>query len=208
MKEKINLIPENTSQYVVEKSKFISYSFYFDDKSKLQDIIKKIKREHLSATHIVYAYRYFEGVDINGYINNNLDMYCQSYFDDGEPSGTAGAPVLRAIEDADISNVLIVVVRYFGGIKLGAAGLVKAYKKSAQEVIYDTKTLSLYDVYEIDSSYPDLNYIFNYCEKKGIIVSRDFGETAKIIFGTQDAEDLKRIVNNKYKLEFLGRKYL
>jgi len=84
------------------------------------DFIDRIKTEHRDATHNVYAYVLGE--------NNNV----QKFSDDGEPSGTAGIPVLEVIKKEDLRNVVVVVTRYFGGIKLGAGGLIRAYTKGAK----------------------------------------------------------------------------
>ena len=192
MNEKINLPQPNTYQYVIEKSKFIAYSFYFDDKSKLQEILKEIKREHLSARHAVYAYRYFEE-NINDFVQKPAEKIVQSYFDDGEPSGTGGAPVLRTIEENNLFNILIVVVRYFGGIKLGIPGLTKAYKQAAQGVL-EPKELSIKNIYKITTDYTMLNTALNFCEKNGSIESKNFEEKAEIIFGTEEGEDIFRFV--------------
>ncbi len=198
---------KNTYQYVIEKSKFIAYSFYFDDKSKLQDFLKEIKREHLSATHIVYAYRCFEE-DINAFRQNPLDKFLQSYFDDGEPSGTGGAPILRAIEENNLYNVLIVVVRYFGGVKLGIPGLTKAYKQAALGVVEAKEKKTLQDVFRLKVTYPELNYILTFCEKNGKIIDKLFEEFALITFGTYGKEEFLQACENKCEIEYLGKKYL
>lgn len=198
---------ENTYQYVIEKSKFFAYSFYFDDKAKLQEVLKVIKREHLSATHVVYAYRCFEE-DVNEYREKPLDKYMQSYFDDGEPSGTGGAPILRAIEEASLYNVLIVVVRYFGGIKLGIPGLTKAYKQAALGVVENKKKLTLKDVFSLKISYPELNNILTYCEKNGVVLNKRFEEWAEFDFATTDKDTLLTTYHNKCEITYLGRKYL
>jgi len=194
-------------QYVIEKSKFIAYSFAFDDKSKLQDILKALKREHLSATHIVYAYKCFEE-NVEDYVEKPLDKYMQSYFDDSEPSGTGGAPVLRAIEEAELSNVLVAVVRYFGGIKLGIPGLTKAYKQAALGVVNNKTKLTLKSIYHLKMTYPELNYVITYCEKNGVIFDKKFEEFAEFDFGTENVEDFLKTCNGKCEITYLGKKYL
>jgi uncharacterized YigZ family protein len=198
---------ENTYQYVIEKSKFIAYVYYFDDKSKLQDILKSIKREHLSATHIVYAYRCFED-NIADFRDKQLDKYMQSYFDDGEPSGTGGAPILRAIEEANLSNVLIAVVRYFGGIKLGIPGLTKAYKQAAIGAIENKTKLTLKDVFALKITYPELNGVLTYCEKNGVITDKKFEEFAEFNFATENKEAFLTACEGKCEINYLGKKYL
>ena len=108
------------NEIIIEKSKFIAYSMPINTEEEAVQFIEKIKAKHKDATHNVPAY-------VVGY-NNEV----QRYSDDGEPSGTAGIPVLEVIKKEDLRNVAIVVTRYFGGIKLGAGGLVRAYTAGAK----------------------------------------------------------------------------
>lgn len=108
------------SLYVVKKSKFISTVEPVNSVLQAEEFINKMKKKYWDATHNVYAY------------NIGLDDNIQKCSDDGEPSGTAGKPVLDIIKSRDIKNVLVVVTRYFGGIKLGANGLIRAYSESAK----------------------------------------------------------------------------
>ena len=109
-----------TNEFEIKKSRFITYLYNIDDENKVNEIIDTIKNEHKKARHVVYVYK----------INNTAKIN-----DDGEPKGTAGMPIFNVIEKNNLNNVLIVVVRYFGGIKLGAGGLFRAYSKSASEII-------------------------------------------------------------------------
>ena len=108
----------------IKKSRFITYLYELDSENKIDDIINTLKFEHKKATHICYAY------NINGKVKIN---------DDKEPKGTAGMPIFSVIQKNNLNNVMIVVVRYFGGIKLGAGGLFRAYSKSASEIIKKLK---------------------------------------------------------------------
>jgi len=109
-----------SDEIIINKSKFIGYAKPVSSEDEAIDFIQEIKSKHKDATHNVYAYVLGE--------NNNI----QRYSDDGEPSGTAGVPVLEVIKKEDLKNVAVVVTRYFGGIKLGAGGLVRAYTKGAK----------------------------------------------------------------------------
>ena len=109
-----------TNEIEIKKSRFITYLYKLDDESKVNEIIESIRREHKKARHVVFVYK----------INNTAKIN-----DDGEPKGTAGMPIFNVIEKNNLNNVLIVVVRYFGGIKLGAGGLFRAYSNSASEII-------------------------------------------------------------------------
>lgn len=107
----------------IKKSKFYGKKFDVNSVEEVNKILETIKKENKKATHICYAYRI---------IGNE---YLEKAFDDGEPSGTAGRPILNVIQKQDLKNILLVVIRYFGGIKLGAGGLVRAYSKTASETI-------------------------------------------------------------------------
>lgn len=121
MKNKYKSIHKfGSNEIVINKSKFIGYASPISSENQAKEFIEKINQKHKDATHNVYAYVYGE--------NSNI----QRYSDDGEPSGTAGIPVLEVIKKEDLRNVVIVVTRYFGGIKLGAGGLVRAYTKGAK----------------------------------------------------------------------------
>ncbi len=109
----INKNVEN--ELVIKKSKFITKLYYLDDIDKVEEIINNLKKEYKKATHITYAYI------INGK---------EKAFDDGEPNNTAGRPILNVLKKKNVTNILAIVIRYFGGIKLGAGGLVRAYTKS------------------------------------------------------------------------------
>ena len=106
-------------EHIEKKSKFIGYCFNVTSVMQVDDVICQLKKEHKKATHICYAYMIKTG-----------GVFAKAV-DDGEPNGTAGKPILNVIERKNMFDVLIVVVRYFGGIKLGAGGLVRAYSKAA-----------------------------------------------------------------------------
>ena len=107
-------------EYIVEKSTFIGYAKPIKTEEEAIEFINEIKKKHKDATHNVWAYTIGE--------NMNIQRYC----DDGEPQGTAGIPTLEVIKKEDLRDVVVVVTRYFGGIKLGAGGLVRAYTKGAK----------------------------------------------------------------------------
>ncbi|MGM9535300.1 MAG: YigZ family protein [Intestinibacter sp.] len=109
-----------SDEYVVEKSTFIGYAKPIKSEEEAVEFINQIKKKHKDATHNVWAYTVGETMNI------------QRYSDDGEPQGTAGIPTLEVIKKEDLRDVVVVVTRYFGGIKLGAGGLVRAYTKGAK----------------------------------------------------------------------------
>lgn len=105
-----------------KKSKFIAYLMPYD---KFDDVMQKLRQEHPKARHFVYAYRYL----------NEFEQVVENCSDDGEPKGTSGKPSLAVLAGADFINTAVIVVRYFGGIKLGTGGLVRAYGNSVNEVL-------------------------------------------------------------------------
>ena len=107
-------------EVIINKSRFIGYSHPINSEEEALNFIEMIKTKHKDATHNVYAYVVGE--------NSNI----QRFNDDGEPSGTAGIPILEVIKKEDIRNIVIVVTRYFGGTKLGGGGLIRAYTRSAK----------------------------------------------------------------------------
>ena len=110
---------EGFAEYKERGSRFLAYSLPFDDAKKLKGIIQNFKKEHPKAVHFCFAYKI--GIDGNKFRST----------DDGEPSGSAGKPILGQIESKGLADVLIVVVRYFGGTLLGVPGLINAYKSAA-----------------------------------------------------------------------------
>ena len=107
--------------YKDQGSRFISFAYPVETEAQVKELVDSLKKEYHDARHHCFAYRL--GLDGSRYRMN----------DDGEPSSTAGRPILSQIDSAGLSDVLVVVVRYFGGIKLGVPGLIKAYKTAAQD---------------------------------------------------------------------------
>lgn len=110
-------------EYSIQNSKFIAYLYPFTQKEQLKEYLAVLQSQHPKANHICYAYRI-------GYENEEFRAN-----DDGEPSGTAGKPILNQLYSSELKNCVLFVVRYFGGTKLGASGLISAYKTSAQNCI-------------------------------------------------------------------------
>ena len=108
-----------TCELVINKSRFIGIMQELTCEDDIAKTLNAVKLEHKKATHICYAYVY------------SVDKVLEKCSDDGEPKGTAGAPIMNVIKKRGVKNTIIIVVRYFGGIKLGAGGLVRAYSKTA-----------------------------------------------------------------------------
>lgn len=153
MKDYYTVKEYSQKEIVVKKSKFIAHCFPVESEGEAEVKIGEIKRLHYKAAHNTYAY-------ILGY-----DGATFKYSDDGEPSLTAGKPIYDCIKGRKLTNILIVVTRYFGGIKLGTGGLVRAYGDSAQEVLNSVEIVKMqYNTcFEINTDYTYLGTIQNYC---------------------------------------------
>lgn len=116
-------------EIIINKSRFIGYAKPVDSEEEALDFINEIKTKHYDATHNVYAY----------HLGDDL----QRFSDDGEPSGTAGIPVLEVIKKEELKNVVVVVTRYFGGVKLGGGGLIRAYTRGAKIAIDAAKIVDM-----------------------------------------------------------------
>ena len=136
-------------------SKFIGFAFPVDDEEDLKKSLQKIREEHPKATHHCYAFR--------------LGMKGENYRanDDGEPSGSAGLPIYNQLLAHDITNVLVIVVRYYGGTKLGVSGLVKTYKESAKITLEEAEIVKkeLESEIEISFGFSQQNQIFTLLNK-------------------------------------------
>lgn len=129
LKEYNTLYRSSKEEILIEKSRFIGYGKGVKTENEALEFIKTISKRHYDATHNVWAYIFGENAEI------------QRYSDDGEPSGTAGIPVLEVLKKEGITNAVLVVTRYFGGIKLGAGGLVRAYTKCAAAAVKSSGVL-------------------------------------------------------------------
>ncbi|TJZ62778.1 YigZ family protein [Sphingobacterium olei] len=141
-------------------SKFIAYASPFKDESKLKDIIAKLKAMHPKAHHHCWAYRLTP--DRNVFRLN----------DDGEPSGTAGRPILNVLLSKDITNVLVVVVRYFGGTLLGVPGLINAYKTATLDAMTNAEIVekTVNDVYRVAFEYLQMNEVMRILKEEQVTI--------------------------------------
>lgn len=135
-----------TATITEKASKFIAYTFEINSKEEVKQYLDQLKKEHPKATHICYAYRF--GLDKQDYRVN----------DDGEPSNSAGRPILHAIDSAKLTHVLVAVVRYYGGTKLGVPGLIHAYKLAAKEALLLSGTIEREVKIQIELTIPMLAY--------------------------------------------------
>lgn len=156
-------ISENVSAEITEKkSKFIANIFYVENKDEAEQIIKEMKKKYHDARHNCIAYRVIEGESV-----------IEKSSDDGEPSGTAGAPMLELLKNNNLCNVLVIVTRYFGGILLGTGGLVRAYTDATLKAIQNSskafKCKGIETQVELD--YNNLDNFKYYCKNANINIT-------------------------------------
>ena len=150
-----------TNEIEIKNSKFIT-KIYKTDKEEIINILEKLKKEYPKATHYCYAY-------------NSKNFKKSS--DDNEPTGTAGKPILNVLEKEELENILVVIIRYFGGIKLGAGGLIRAYTKATTEALKKAIYQEVQDAYKVRIQFPyseekNINYLIQ--EKN--ILKKEFQE--------------------------------
>ena len=185
--EEYRTVEKEASDFFIEKkSKFIGYAKPVSTPDEAADFINTIKAMHWDATHNVYAYVLRD---------NNF----QRYSDDGEPSGTAGVPVLDVLLKENLVNVCVVATRYFGGTLLGAGGLV---------------TMAECGIYRCDIDYSFYDRLVVLLNEVGAnIEGSDFSDKVKVIFTVKEkyakilAERLTDVSNGKYRIRRLGRKF-
>ena len=140
---------ENISEgiYKDKKSKFLSFAFPVMNEDAVKENLQKLKQTYYDANHHCFAWRL--GLNDNNFRTD----------DNGEPSGTAGKPILGQIKSHQLTNILVVVIRYFGGIKLGTSGLIKAYKTAAADVLANASIIekNINNFYEISFPYNSIN---------------------------------------------------
>ncbi len=155
------ILENSTFELVEKKSKFIANLIYVESKEEAENIIKEYKKKYYDARHNCYAYRVL-----------NQDEIYEKSSDDGEPSGTAGAPMLNLLQKNDLCNVIIIVTRYFGGILLGTGGLVRAYSGATVGAIDNCKKAKIEPgtEFQIELDYPNYQSLQYYCNKNNIII--------------------------------------
>lgn len=174
-------IKENiVNETIINKSRFITFLYKCDDVLLVSNLINNVKEEFKGATHYCYAY----------IINSH-----EKASDDGEPGGAAGLPILSVLKKNDVSNVLCIVVRYFGGVKLGSGGLIRAYSNSVRDALVNCELVEIKDMINVllvfDYEAVDkVDYLL-----KGIDIVKDFGEVITYRFLIDALFDMSEIDN-------------
>lgn len=200
-------IREPVSSEIVEKrSKFIGDLCYIETVEEAEEKIEEIRKKYHDAKHHCFAYRILQEKQI-----------IERASDDGEPSGTAGAPMLQLLKKQELVNVLVIVTRYFGGTLLGTGGLVRAYTQTSNDAIdkANLAELSLGEILKVPVSYQNLAFLQYYCGKNDIsILKTNFEKEPYAIIEIQLNEkdkflqEIKKKQFSIQKIEVIEERYL
>ncbi|MBR4275842.1 MAG: YigZ family protein [Prevotella sp.] len=161
--------------YTEKRSKFYAFVHHVESAEEVRTLQQQYKKKYYDARHVCYAYRL--GAEGETFRAN----------DDGEPSSTAGKPILGALMSADITNAVIFVIRYYGGVNLGTGGLIVAYREASQSAIENARTANLIEERQVEEqitytfSYPQINAVMKIVkDMEPRIIAQDFQTTCSI----------------------------
>lgn len=177
-------------EYKEKGSKFIAYTFPVYSEEEVKECLEEVKKEHFKARHYCYAYRI--GLDGKRFRAN----------DDGEPSGTAGRPILGQIDSFGLANVLSVVVRYFGGTKLGTSGLKRAYKESTKDAFQQAEIVEkiVEDQFNVVFDYVATSDVMNFIKNEGFKILNASYENKTTLLMTIRQSDVERFKKTLEKI--------
>ena len=179
--------------YKEKGSKFLSFAFHIDDEDEADAIRKDFKKKYYDATHVVYAFRIgAEGQQFRA-------------ADDGEPSGSSGLPVLNTIKSKNITNVIVLVVRYFGGTKLGIPGLIDAYSQAAAMALdaAETEERLVTEIIDVVVPYSQMNYVMRIVKENDLQIAEMGGSTdceIKILVRKNLKDNILELLNKNGKI--------
>ena len=186
--------PGRETLYKEKGSKFYGYAFPVKTEEEIEEILEKVRNEHHKARHVCYAWQ----------LGKNYDRYRAN--DDGEPSNSAGMPIYGQLQAFEVTNILVISVRYFGGVKLGVGGLITAYKTSAQMAleasVIKTKTIDV--EFKITFDYPEMSKVMEVINRENIEVINQILEidcTLFISVRKGDAEKTFNLFDSIYKVK-------
>ena len=163
-------------------SKFIAYAYSVKSEEDIKQRLAEVKKQEYAARHYCYAYIL------------NPDKSAQRDSDDGEPSNTAGKPILGQLLSRELTNTLVVVVRYFGGVKLGVSGLITAYRAAASEALEDITIEKRFvkDVFTVYFKYPEMNNVMRMVKDNALeIINQDFELECALTFCVKKSQSEK-----------------
>lgn len=174
------LTSEINNTITIEKSKFITYLKRVKNEDEYKEFLIQIRKKHYDSSHVC-----------SGFICHNIKRSS----DDGEPSGTAGAPILNVLERNNLDEICALVVRYFGGIKLGTGGLTRAYSNSVVETLKNAKFVEEYeyDKYELTISYELGNKIDHFLSSQTVLLDTRYDINITYTFCSDDSNIIEKI---------------
>ena len=180
MNDEYRTISGTSEGYYTEKrSKFLAFAHHVDDVTEVKDIVAGYRKKYYDARHVCYAYML--GAE-------RLEFRAN---DDGEPSSTAGKPILGQINSNELTNILIVVVRYYGGVNLGTSGLIVAYREAASDAIAHAtiETRQVEEIVRYSFAYPQMNDVMRIVKDMNPrIVSQTYDNTCEIVLSIRESE--------------------
>ena len=178
--------------YSEKRSKFLGFAHHVETQEQIKELLAQYRKEYYDARHVCYAYML--GAERSDFRAN----------DDGEPSSTAGKPILGQINSNELTDILIVVVRYYGGVNLGTSGLIVAYREAAADAIAHSETVTrqVEELVSYSFSYPLMNDVMRIVkEMSPRIVSQQFDNTCEITLAIRRSE-AEQLRNRLEKLSF------
>lgn len=187
------LKPSEEVLFKEKGSKFFGYAFPVSSEENIKEHIENLKKQHHSARHWCYAWQ----------LGKNYEHYRAN--DDGEPSNSAGMPIYGQLQSFDVTNILVVVVRYFGGTKLGVGGLIQAYKTTAQMALETCKIVekTIDENFLLKFEYPEMNIVMRILKDEDIHLVQqkmEMGCEFQIAVRKKDAERIFELFENTYKV--------
>lgn len=186
--------PSEEILFKEKNSKFYGYAFPVTNEDEIKNHLETLRKQHHGAVHFCYAFQ----------IGTNKIQYRAN--DDGEPSNSAGMPIYGQIQSFGLTNVLVVIVRFFGGVKLGVGGLISAYRTAAQMALEESeiieKTIDIF--FKVNFDYKNMNKVMRVIKEKNLsIISQNMNESCEIIISTRkkNAEMIFDIFDNLFEIE-------
>ena len=199
----VTVSDSSESEIIIERSRFLTLVAPCANEEEARALLSKRKKQHFSANHNCYAF-IAEGGQI------------AKFSDDGEPGGTAGAPIMEALKKSGVINAIVIVTRYFGGIKLGAGGLTRAYIRSAAEGLKAAKKATFYltDKIRFSLSYEDYQTFLRFSFDGAKVASVDFSDSVTVTMNVKSEaitsfnDSFTQTFLGKYAYEFIQKEYV
>ncbi len=184
-----SIASDSFAEFKEKSSRFLAFAYFVQSEHDIKEKLEILKKEHFKATHHCFAYRL--GLDNHNFRAN----------DDGEPSGTAGKPILGQIDSFGLTNILIVVVRYYGGIKLGSSGLIAAYRAVAKEALEKSIIIekTIESIFEVRFDYKYMNDVMKFIKSQDIRILESNFDSSQAYLKVSLRNGLKNIFLNQFE---------